>query len=334
MADSATSSAGSQSSTSTTAPTPSTSGSGPTQTTQSTQSSNSISVSLSSTDSVPPAYSPTELQSTSAPSASMSPGPPSGRTTTTSNTALGALPSRTDSEAAKHGAHSSTAAIGSAIGGAILFLALLASFVLFRKRLKRYRARTQNHTALGDHQRPESVSAGTATSSVQRMIGNSAQRPGTPWEAPAEWATVHPGAPPQDVVGKPLEDKLLLRHSIASLALVGSRMHSPCSVGDGVEGRSDAHPAPPNADDERFTARSLASRVVRDSWGSDGDSEDPGQAMTETSSSTGWHPSRMVRPPSSSVTPVQEEDSASSELARRGDRASYTFEWEETGMAL
>ncbi|KAH9888559.1 hypothetical protein C8Q73DRAFT_668409 [Cubamyces lactineus] len=229
-------------------------------------------------------------------------------------------------------AHPPIAAIVSVIAVLLLaLLALLAASYLYVRRLRRRRANTTTSSPCpivktGDDG-PSSL--GTSLAQDQRIPDDSdttksQQRPATtPWEAPPSWATspsLLTSAPAHHVLGagpptgnraaSALEHRPLLRHSTASASSslaptldLESCSSSSSTTGDDVVeyGRLVSHTTL-DVDDVNArpmpAAQDVASHAMRDSWESDGDSDDPGPARTATSiSSTGWHPSRMVRSP-------------------------------------
>ncbi|KAI0324808.1 hypothetical protein GY45DRAFT_332929 [Cubamyces sp. BRFM 1775] len=253
-----------------------------------------------------------------------------GVTSTTFTTLVGQASTTSSSKPAAqpHSAHPPIAAIASVV--VVLFLALLGALYLYVRRVRRRRASDQSANLQKDDDGPGS----SREPSAQRVLDKVTEAPLT-------------SAPHQDVYTSDraaayADDRPLLRHS-TSMASFSSTSPSvlTSSTGEVVDYRAVSETSTHTTPDNNFAPRPM----LHDSWGSDGDSDDPGRMMTETERSSagyGWHPSRMVRlprPPSSltgayTAGPRQGGSMASSERARRGDSASCTYESGETGRAL
>ncbi|KAI0325675.1 hypothetical protein GY45DRAFT_206162 [Cubamyces sp. BRFM 1775] len=240
----------------------------------------------------------------------------------------------TGSGTAKHDTHLPVTAVALAV----LFLVLLVALYLCVRLGKRYRVGTQSTILQKADHTPESSSE---TLFEQCIFGDGMERHGTP-SAASSFCAESIDDPRQDVLtpDRPvssIEDRPLLRH-ITELSFPLSLTAHTCLTG-GCVGHGDNSGSNPDGDNtkSRCTGKAYPTCAMRDSWDSDGDSEDLKRVMTDTSKTvTGWHPSRMVRPSSNSynVGPAQEDNMVSSDLATHRDTMSYTFESGETGLAM
>lgn len=225
----------------------------------------------------------------------------------------------------KHDTHPPIVVIALALGIA-LFFALLAVLYLCVRRLRRRRAYakrivTQKSTIV---QKADEGPGPSSEVYAQCILGDVMNRPETPGgRLPSLVGSTHeprvdalnPDRTPSSIEGAPL-----LRHSTASTPSPRSTVQS-ISMIEGIEHESYFHLEPLDDADDTNSARfnianGVVSRTMRDSWDSDERLKDTGEeAILETNSTiTGWHPSRMVRPPSGSY-----DGMVSSKLVRRRD---------------
>ncbi|KAI0653634.1 hypothetical protein C8Q70DRAFT_1034309 [Cubamyces menziesii] len=239
--------------------------------------------------------------------------------TSTASSAPGIPPPRDQSELAKQGPHPHTAAIASAICVTVLFLTLLGAFFFRKKRLSRRETGGQStNTGRDDDGRDSS-----GTSSIQHILYNSTKQRGIElWETSIRSgpqaallhnrpATLNLHRP---LSGLPVDEMLLMQPNTASPPMIDPATQScPDSMSGCVENRCVSCTLL-DEDNARPTRNGLTSRAMRDSWGSDGSSEEPGQAVSEKSS-MGWHPNRMVRPPPGSYRAVASYESGEAVIA-------------------